>query len=174
MEGDDIKRISRLTAILTQLQTKNGLTAASLSKKFGVSTRTIYRDIKALEKSGVPILTKEGKGYYLMEGYRMSPIMLTENQANALILAEQLVLRSKDASFVKDYSEAIDKIKSTLSYNTKDKVNLLDNRTKYDQVINQKQISLIGYAAYHIEHLANIFTQTSDIVDHLSCLSDIF
>ena len=141
MEGDDIKRISRLTAILTQLQTKKGMTAVSLSKKFGVSTRTIYRDIKALEKAGVPILSEEGKGYLLMEGYRMSPIMLTEKQANALILAEQLVLKNNDSSFVKDYSEAIDKIKSILSHNTKDKANLLANRTKYDQVINQDRTS---------------------------------
>lgn len=141
MEGDDIKRISRLTAILTQLQTKRRLTAASLAEKFGVSTRTIYRDIRALERAGVPVLTEEGKGYTLMEGYRIPPVMLTEKQANALILAEQLVLKNKDASFVKDYSEAIDKIKSILRYTTKDKANLLANRTQYDQVIHQERNS---------------------------------
>ena len=141
MERDDIKRISRLTAILTQLQTTRRLTAAGLSEKFGVSTRTIYRDIKALEKAGVPVLTEEGKGYTLMEGYRIPPIMLTEKQANALILAEQLVLKNKDASFVKDYSEAIDKIKSILRYTTKDKANLLADRTQYKQVINQERNS---------------------------------
>ena len=140
MEGDDIRRISRLTAILTQLQTKRRLTATSLSEKFGVSRRTIYRDIKALEKAGVPILTVEGKGYTLMEGYRIPPIMLTEKQANALILAEQLVLKNKDASFVKDYSEAIDKIKSILRYTTKDKANLLADRTKYKQVLNKEVV----------------------------------
>lgn len=61
MEGDDIKRISRLTAILTQLQTKKGLTAKGLSEKFGVSTRTIYRDIKTLERAGVPTIGRRGK-----------------------------------------------------------------------------------------------------------------
>lgn len=141
MEGDDIKRISRLTAILTQLQTKRTLTAAGLSEKFGVSKRTIYRDIKALEKAGVPIMTKEGKGYALMEGYRISPVMFTEKQANALILAEQLVLKNKDASFVKDYSEAIDKIKSILGYSIKDKANLLADRTQFNEVIHQERNS---------------------------------
>ncbi len=141
MEGNDIKRISRLTAILTQLQTKRRLTATSLAEKFGVSTRTIYRDIKALEKAGVPILTEEGKGYSLMEGYKIPPIMFTEKQANALILAEQLVLKNKDASFVKDYSEAIDKIKSILRYAVQDKANLLADRTQYDQVIHQERNS---------------------------------
>jgi len=141
MEGDDVKRISRMTAILTQLQTKRRLTAASLSEKFGVSPRTIYRDIKALEKAGVPVLTEEGKGYTLMEGYRLPPIMFTEQQANALILAEQLVLKNKDASLVKDYFEAIDKIKSTLKYTIRDKANLLADRTQYNQVKNQERNS---------------------------------
>src|SRR4051812_31814969 len=100
----ETKRLSRLTAILTQLQTKRLITAPELAKKFSVSNRTIYRDIKALEQAGVPIVTEEGKGYSLMEGYRIPPVMLTEKQANALILAEQLVLKNKDASFVKDYS----------------------------------------------------------------------
>jgi len=141
MEGDDVKRISRLTAILTQLQTKRRLTATGLADKFGVSTRTIYRDIKTLEKAGVPILTEEGKGYNLMEGYRIRPIMFTEKQANALILAEQLVLKSKDASFVQDYAEAIDKIKSILRDTVQDKANLLADRTQYDEALNQERNS---------------------------------
>lgn len=141
MEGDDIKRISRLTAILTQLQTKRLVTAGKLAAKFGVSSRTIYRDIKALEKAGVPILTEEGKGYSLVEGYRIPPIMFTEKQANALILAEQLVLKNKDASFVQDYAEAIEKIKSILGYSIQDKANLLTDRTRYEEALNQERNS---------------------------------
>ena len=106
-----------------------------------LAKETIYRDIKALERSGVPILTEEGKGYTLMDGYKIPPVMFTEKQANALILAEQLVLKSNDASFVKDYSEAIDKIKSILKYTVKDKTNLLADRTQYNQVINQERSS---------------------------------
>jgi predicted DNA-binding transcriptional regulator YafY len=85
MNDNDIKRVSRLTAIITQLQTKRLLTAAHLSMVFGVSIRTIYRDMKALEQAGVPIMTIEGKGYSLMEGYRVPPVMFTEAEANALI-----------------------------------------------------------------------------------------
>lgn len=141
MEYSETNRLSRLTAILIQLQTKRIVTASELSQKFQVSKRTIYRDVRALEKAGVPILTEEGKGYTLMEGYKIPPVMFTEKQANALILAEQLVLKSKDASFVQDYSEAIDKIKSILRYTIKDKANLLANRTQYNQVINQERNS---------------------------------
>lgn len=78
MNGNDIKRLSRLIAILTQLQTKRLLTATQLADKFSVSIRTIYRDIRALEQAGVPIITEDGKGYTLMEGYRVPPVMFTE------------------------------------------------------------------------------------------------
>lgn len=131
MDDNNTKRLSRLTAILTQLQTKRLLTATQLADKFSVSVRTIYRDIRALEQAGVPIITEEGKGYILMEHYRLPPITFTENEANALITAEQIVLKNKDASFVETYSEAIAKIKSVLRHSVKDKANLLSERVYF-------------------------------------------
>ena len=150
MNDNDTKRLSRLTAILTQLQTKRLLTATALADKFNVSIRTIYRDIRSLEQSGVPIITEEGKGYSLLEGYRLPPVMFTEAQANALITAEQLVLKNKDTSFIKDYTEAIEKIKSVLKYNIQDRVNLLSERTRFDQnnalVRNSSHLSDLQFA----------------------------
>jgi predicted DNA-binding transcriptional regulator YafY len=115
-------------AMLTQLQTKRILTSTRLAEKFGVSVRTIYRDIKALESAGVPIFTEDGKGYSLMEGYKIPPVMFTENEANALITAEQLVLKNRDSSLIKEYTGAINKIKAVLLYSTKDKADLLSKR----------------------------------------------
>ena len=100
MNDNDTKRLSRLVAILTHLQTRRLVTSTKLAEKFGVSTRTIYRDLKALEQAGVPILTEDGRGYTLMEGYKIPPVMFSENQANALILAEQLVLKNRDMNFL--------------------------------------------------------------------------
>lgn len=141
MISNDTKRLSRLTAILTQLQAKQLVTASELAAKFTVSVRTIYRDIRALEEAGVPVVTEEGKGYTLMEGYRIPPVMFTEQQANALILAQQLVLKSNDASFVKDYSEAIEKVQSVLRHTIKDKTNLLSERTRFDLNTNRERNS---------------------------------
>jgi predicted DNA-binding transcriptional regulator YafY len=122
---NETSRLSRLTAILTQLQTKRLITATELADKFNISTRTIYRDIKALEASGIPICVVEGKGYSLMEGYRLPPIAFTDAEANALITAEQIVLRNKDTSFIHSYTEAIAKIKSVLKGDMKDRAELL-------------------------------------------------
>jgi predicted DNA-binding transcriptional regulator YafY len=138
---DNTKRLPRLVAILMRLQTKRIVTAAELAEKFSVSIRTIYRDIKALEQSGVPVLTEEGKGYTLMEGYKIPPVMFTESEANALITAEQLVLKNKDASLIKNYTQAVEKIKAVLRYNIRDKANLLAERTRFSKNTNRERNS---------------------------------
>ncbi|HLP50366.1 MAG TPA: YafY family protein [Chitinophagales bacterium] len=177
---NDTKRLSRLTALLTQLQTKRLITAPELAVKFDVSIRTIYRDIKALEQAGVPIGVKEGKGYSLMEGYRVPPVMFTEAQANALITAEQLVLMNKDASFVKDFGEAIDKIKAVLRHNVKDKANLLSDRTRFSQNIKRErnsnnlsalQNALTNFYLTKIEYINEAQKASSRVIEPFALIS---
>ncbi len=149
MSTSDTKRISRLAEMLILLQTKRIVTSTALAEKFGVSVRTIYRDISALEEAGVPIETKEGKGYSLMEGFRIPPVMFTEEEANALITVEQLVLKNRDSSLSKAYTAAINKIKAVLLYSTKDKVELLGNRIAMSPVLpstNSDSLTLIQQA----------------------------
>ncbi|KAA5535129.1 YafY family transcriptional regulator [Taibaiella lutea] len=141
MDGNDIKRLSRLTAILTMLQTTKIVTSLTLAKRFDVSVRTIYRDIKALEQAGVPIIAEERKGYRLMEGYRIPPVMFTESEANALITIEQLVRKNSDSSLIKEYAEAVNKVKAVLSYSTKSKAELLSERIAVSPVIRVKNIT---------------------------------
>jgi len=141
MNNTDIQRISRLTAIITQLQTRRLLTATQLSQKFNVSIRTIYRDIRTLEQAGVPILTEEGKGYMLMEGYSVPPVMFTEGEANALVTAEQLMLKSSDLSLRQEYTTAISKIRAVLRYSTKEKVALLSQRIAVSPAISETSVS---------------------------------
>jgi len=136
---DEKPRLTRLTAIITQLQSKRIITAKFLAEKYNVSVRTIYRDIRTLENSGIPIVVEEGKGYSLLEGYQIPPVMFTEDEANALITAEQIILKNKDKSFIENYSNAITKIKSVLKFSQKDKVNLLSQRIHFrDNPENEK------------------------------------
>ena len=124
----DMKRLTRLSAILLQLQTRRMVNANDLAEKFAVSVRTIYRDIRVLDQIGVPIASFEGKGYSLAEGYKIPPVMFTEQEANALITAQQLINLNKDSSLIDTYKEAVDKVKAVLNYSTKDKVELLSER----------------------------------------------
>ncbi len=135
MEEKEKPRLSRLTSIITQLQSRRLITARYLAEKHGVSIRTIYRDIRTLEQSGIPIFTEEGKGYSLLEGYQLPPVSFTENEANSLITAEQLIKKNKDLSFIENYSNAIIKIKSVLKQSQKEKVELLGDRIYFRENI---------------------------------------
>ena len=141
MEEKEKPRLSRLTAIITQLQSKRIVTAKQLAERHHVSIRTIYRDIRTLEKSGIPIVTEEGKGYSIMEGYHIPPVLFTEDEANALITVEQLVIRNKDQSLSENVSSAIEKIKSILKYSQKGNASLLAERIYFGGNQNAKKSS---------------------------------
>ena len=99
-----MNHLSRLLSMLTILKSKRIVTGNELAQKFDVSLRTIYRDIKKLEESGVPIMTIEGRGYSIMEGYSVAPIMFNEMEVNALITAEQLIAKTNDESLIQHLS----------------------------------------------------------------------
>lgn len=121
-------QLARLIRILTLLKSKRVLTATELSAKFEVSVRTTYRDVQKLIEAGVPIITLEGRGYTLMDGYTVAPVQFTEKEANALITAQHLVARSNDSSFVADFEEALSKIKSVFRSSILEKSEVLNNQ----------------------------------------------
>lgn len=123
-----MNKFDRITAILTQLQSKRIVTASKFAYKFGVSNRTIYRDIKTLENAGVPIITEEGKGYSIMDGYRLPPIMFTEDEANALLTAELIIQSSKDSSLIEKFSEAISKVRVVIPNKIKSRIERLEQK----------------------------------------------
>ena len=161
MEDLEKPRLARLTAILTQLQSKRLTTAPELAKKHGVSVRTIYRDIRTLERSGVPIVTEEGKGYTLIEGYHLPPVSFTEQEANALITAEQLIARNRDQSLIEQYRQAMTKIKAVLRFDEKDKAELLAGRVifrnnegnpKTSNYITDLQLAITNFQVVQIQY----------------------
>jgi predicted DNA-binding transcriptional regulator YafY len=161
-------RLARLTDILLQLQSKRLVTSSFLAKKFDVSVRTIYRDIRTLEESGVPIVVEEGKGYMLMEGYQLPPVMFTEEEANALITAEQLLLKNKDKSLVTAYQNATTKIKSVLRHSHKEKTELLSERILV-RANNDKEIT-----SHYLITLQTVITSYSLIdITYLSLKNEL-
>ncbi|WPR73560.1 YafY family protein [Algoriphagus sp. NG3] len=115
-----MNRIDRLTAILTHLQSKRTIRAAELAERFNVSLRTIYRDVRSLEESGVPIIGEAGHGYSLVEGYRLPPIMFSREEALAMLVAEKLVEKNMDEHSSRFFKEALIKIKAVLKSTEKE------------------------------------------------------
>lgn len=120
-----MNRIDRLHAILTHLQSKRLVTAQEIADRFNISLRTVYRDVKALDESGVPVIGEAGSGYTIMEGYRLPPVMFTQEEAAALLLGGKLAAHMTDESVKKHFETALFKIKAVLRSTDKDQMDIL-------------------------------------------------
>ena len=108
-----MNRTDRLTAMLIHLQTKRVVKAQELADRFGISLRTVYRDMRALEAGGVPLGAEAGVGYFL-EDYHLPPVHLTNAEASALLFGGKLIEKWADASLRREFESALYKIKSVL------------------------------------------------------------
>lgn len=128
MSNESLNRFDRIVAILIQLQSKKIVKAQELADRFGVSLRTIYRDVRSLESSGVPIVSEAGVGYSIMDGYRLPPVMFTREEASSFVAVEKLMQKFTDKSFGAYYESAMFKVKSVLRGKEKDWIDALQGQ----------------------------------------------
>jgi len=79
-----MNRIDRLFATLLLLQSKKRIRSQELAQRFGISRRTVYRDMAALMEMGVPIVSLPGEGYEMMPGFYLPPLLFTPDEAGAV------------------------------------------------------------------------------------------
>jgi len=120
-----MNRIDRLFGILTMLQSKKYVPAELLAERFGISIRTVYRDIKALCEQGIPVSFEQQRGYFIVPGYFLPPVAFTSEEAHALLLMETMISGFADGSIRRHYASAMNKIKSVLRGPQKESVELL-------------------------------------------------
>ena len=84
-------RSERLFEIVFILLNKKRTTAQELAKKFGVSVRTIYRDMDILSSAGIPVYTMQGTGggIFIDESYTINKSILTKEEQDKILLALQ-------------------------------------------------------------------------------------
>jgi len=145
MNDHYLKKLDRVTAILTQLQSKPTVRAQDLAAKFDVSIRTIYRDVKTLENAGIPIIGEAGNGYSLMDGYKLPPVMFTKEEVLSFITAEKLMQKFSHQSLGNHYQTAMEKVRSVLRHSDK---SLIQNI--------EKQIDVFNYHPKTEDHIQNI------------------
>lgn len=123
-----MNRIDRLLSLLIFLQSRKYVSAEAIAEKFGMSMRTVYRDLKALGETGVPISFEPGKGYCIVPGYFLPPVSFTMEEANALLLLEPISKAFGDNSISKHYTQVLHKVRSVLKYVQKDQLEELEDR----------------------------------------------
>ncbi|KAB3533454.1 YafY family transcriptional regulator [Alkaliphilus pronyensis] len=101
-------KITRLLEITIILLNKGTVTAKELADRFGVSKRTIYRDIDVLSSASVPVFTNKGKGggISLMESYSLNKTLISEQESESLMLA----LKTLQATKYPEIDIVLDKI----------------------------------------------------------------
>jgi predicted DNA-binding transcriptional regulator YafY len=110
-----MRRADRLFRIIQHLRShRSPTTAQQLSVELEVSLRTIYRDIRDLQGSGVPIRGEAGVGYMLSKSYDLPPIMFDEEELEALVLGARLVRSFADPALGNAASRALAKIETVL------------------------------------------------------------
>jgi predicted DNA-binding transcriptional regulator YafY len=79
---------TRVLAVLELLQSHAQMSGAELARRVEVDPRTLRRYIATLEEMGIPITTEQGRygGYRLVPGFKLPPMMFTEDEAQALSL----------------------------------------------------------------------------------------
>jgi predicted DNA-binding transcriptional regulator YafY len=105
-----------------------------MADRFSISLRTVYRDVKSLDESGVPVIGEAGTGYTIMEGYRLPPVMFTQEEAGALLLGSKLTEQFTDGSVKRHFSAALFKIKAVLRSTDKEYV---DSLTEHIEILSR-------------------------------------
>ena len=109
-----MRRADRLFQIVQFLRNRRLTTAKWLAEKLEISERTVYRDIQDLMKAGVPIEGEAGMGYILHRGFDLPPIMFTQDEIEALVIAARMAKSWGGIKLARSTEQALDKIESVL------------------------------------------------------------
>lgn len=113
-----MRRSERLFAIAEHLRARRtGVTAAALAERFGVTLRTIYRDLDSLRTAELPVVAERGRGggYALERDYSMPPVNFNPREAAVLISAGRWLAQTRVLPFTRTLAAAVDKVQAALS-----------------------------------------------------------
>ena len=113
-----MRKKSRLFALAEHLRgRRTGVTAEALAERFGVSVRTIHRDLDALREASLPVQAERGRGggIALDRAYTLPPVNLSPREAAVLVVLGAYARRLRLIPFEETLAQAIDKVRGALS-----------------------------------------------------------
>ena len=120
-------RTERLLELLQILRAQRyPITASTLSERFGISVRSLYRDIKTLQHQGVCIEGGAGIGYIVKSDFHLPPLNLSHEEVNAITLGLNWVSHNTDHDFKIIAKNALAKIHTVISGELK---NLIESQS---------------------------------------------
>ena len=113
-----MQRTERLFALAEYLRgRRTGVTAEVLAERFGVTVRTIYRDLDALRAASMPLAAERGRGggYALDRSYSLPPVNFTAREAALIVALGRFAIESRLLPFTDTLESGLDKVRAALS-----------------------------------------------------------
>lgn len=127
---------TRVLAVLELLQTHGRMRGAEMAGRLGVDARTLRRYIVTLEEMGIPITTERGRhgGYALMPGFKLPPMMFSEDEALALSIG---LLATRSLGFAEAAPAVVSaqaKLERIMPESLKQRVRAVDQTVRLDML----------------------------------------
>lgn len=110
-----MQRAERLLDLIQSLRRRRRpVTADTLASELDVSVRTVYRDIAALVRQGVPVRGEAGIGYVLDAGFDLPPLMLSPDEIEAVLVGMRWLTERADPVLARAAEDVVSKVAAVL------------------------------------------------------------
>ncbi|MGH3089616.1 MAG: helix-turn-helix transcriptional regulator [Rubrobacteraceae bacterium] len=167
-----MSRTARLLELLIRVQTKPRFTAKELAGEFGVSRRTMLRDLGALSEMGVPLRSTPGPGggYSLPRGGRRLSPSLTVDEALALIVSYEAFLRYSESPVGAENLSAVTKLRASLPPDVVGELDTMRRHVAVLEPVREYEAPLLGEifrAAVEGTHLRIVYDSASGLSERV-------
>ncbi|MGD0680073.1 MAG: WYL domain-containing protein [Polyangiaceae bacterium] len=151
-----MRRLERLVAIALFLGARRRVRASDVADRFGVSLRTVYRDMQALGEGGLPVEGNAGDGYRLTQESFLRPLALDEDEAEALAIAAQALTASGEGRMREALATATAKLLAALRPAARRRIVQLEARIAVPSFVRSTAPSAAMIEAVRERHAASI------------------
>lgn len=117
-------------------QSNNRITVDDIAEKFDVSRRTVFRDFNSLAEMNVPVTWDKYKGYGIMRGYKIPPLMFTSRELATILVGLNFVKSQVDKTLIDDAKGVELKIKEVVPEKLLNFMESIGERTVVDPFLN--------------------------------------
>ena len=119
----------RRLKILYMLQSGKRVTSRTLMNSFGISKRTVFRDLKVIQSLGVPVTHYPESGYGVLRDGLIPPIMFNFRELSVIMMGLSFVKSQIDQEMVTDAENVAIKIRGAVPQSLQSQMNILENKT---------------------------------------------
>ncbi|WP_102272262.1 helix-turn-helix transcriptional regulator [Cytobacillus massiliigabonensis] len=140
-----MSKAKRLNEMIMMVNRKKRFTVRELAEEFGVSKRTILRDLQELSEMGVPLYSEVGPhgGYQILNERILPPIAFNEDEAVSIFFAIHALRHYISLPFDIEYESIIKKFYLNLSGDIRDTIDQMKDRVDFESVHQQEKSSFL-------------------------------